>query len=282
MTSSSTRGRGQNARYSTPVVDQFGLVVAVAATALWAVCALPALGGGAARADVPLTIAVSVVMLLAAVQWLALLRRFGASPPIPAALVGITVTLVAAAVSGQLGAVVGLVAGVVLAYCWRIVQETDSRLADVGYATLGVVVFGFLPAQMLLLRRLDAGPSGFYMYLAIVVVFEIVQSVLSRPARDGTRGADMSTLAAAVGATIAGVVGGAVAGTPVGAAGGLLVGAATAAGAAAGRACLPVLAPAPEVDGRRVRRRPLLLDALAPHLFAAPFAFLAFRMVAAG
>lgn len=281
MTSSSTQGRRRPVS-SAPVVDRFGVFAAVAVTALWAVCGLPALGGGPARVDIPLTIAVVLVCLLAGAQWLALLRRFGVSPPVPAALGGMAVTLVAASIWGQAGALVGLVGSLTLVYCWRIVQESGTRLADIGYAVTGVVVFGFFPAQLLLLRRVAAGPAGFYMYLVTVVVFEVVQAVLSRPARDGTRAADMSTLAAGVAATVAGVVAGAVAGGPVGAAGGLAIGALTAAGAAAGRACLPMLAPAPEVDGRRIRRRPLLLDALAPFMFAAPAAFFAYRMVAAG
>lgn len=281
MTSSSTPGRGRTVS-STPVVDRFGVFAAVAVTVLWAVCGLPSLGGGPDRSDIPLAVAVGLVCVLAGVQWVALVRRFGASPPLPAALVGIVVTITAASGWGQAGALVGLAASMVLVYCWRIAQGSDSRLADVGYAVTAVVVFGFFPAQVLLLRRIAAGPSGFFMYLVIAVVFEVVQAVLSRPARDGTRAADMSTLAAAMAATVAGVVAGAVAGEPIGAAGGLVIGAATAAGAAAGRACLPMLAPAPEVDGRRIRRRPILLDALAPYLFAAPAAFFAYRMVAAG
>ena len=281
MTSPSRQGR-PGAPGSAPVVDRFGVFVSVAVTALWAVCARPALDGGPARADIALTIAVAVVVLVAAVQWLALLRRFGMSPPMPAVLIGVLGTLVAAAVAGQGGALAGLVFSLILVYCWRIAESSETRLADVGFGVTGVAVFGFFPAQVLLLGRVAAGPAGLYIYLVTVVVFEVVQAVLSRPARDGTRAADMSTLAAGIAATVAGVVAGAVAGGPVGAAGGLALGVVGAAGAAAGRACLPLLAPAPEVDGRRIKRRPLLLDALAPFLFAAPATFLAYRMVAAG
>lgn len=280
MTSSQAQGRPREVR-PAPVVDQFGVVVSIATTALWAICGLPALGGAPASADVALAAGVMVVAVLAAVQWIALLRRFGASPPLPAALIGVVAILAAAAVAGQLGALLGLVGGMIVAYVWRIVQESESRLADVAYVLVALVVFGFFPAQVLLLARLGSGTAGLYIYLVTVLVFEVVQAVLSRPARDGTRGADMSTLAAAVGATVTGVVAGVVVGDAVGAAGGLLVGAAIGGAGAAGRACIPLLAPAPEVDGRRVRRRPLLIDALAPHFFAAPAAFLAVRMVAA-
>lgn len=280
MTSSQAQDRPRAVR-PAPVVDQFGVVVAIAVTALWAICGLPALGGAPASADIALTVGVTVVAVLAAVQWLALLRRFEATPPLPAAIVGIVAILVAAAFAGQLGALLGLVGGMILAYCWRIAQVSESRLADVAYVVAALVVFGFFPAQVLLLARLGSGPAGLYIYLVTVLVFEVVQAVLSRPARDGTRSADMSTLAAAVGATVTGVVAGVVAGDPIGATGGLVIGVAIGGAGAAGRACIPLLAPAPEVEGRRVRRRPLLLDALAPHLFAAPAAFLAVRMVAA-
>jgi len=266
---------------SAGVVDRFGVVVAIGVTALWAVAGFPVFAAWPYVPDIPLLIAVGLVCTPSAIQWLALMRRFGASPPIAAAVGAVVLTLILGSVAGQLGALVGLSSGVIACYVWRIARASETRLTDVAYGCVSVVVFGFFPAQVLLLRRLDIGARGFYLYLAATLAYAVVQAVLARPARDGTRGLDASAGAAAFACVIVAVVGGVLGGPSLGAAGGLITGVAIAAASVAGRACLPLLAQAPVVEGRRIRRPPLLLDALTPLLFGAPAAFLALRAVAA-
>lgn len=259
--------------------DGFSLVTAVVATAVLAVAAIPAFGRGPGVVPIVLTVFVIAFSVLATVQWLALMIRFGFRPPILVSLAGVTAVLVAAAMQGQRGALVALGATLVATYVWRIASETETRFGDVAIAVAAVAVIGYLPAYVLLLRRLPFGIEGFYLWLVPVFAFMSVQAVLSRPASDGTRHADVATAAAALVCTAVSAVLGWILGDPFGLGPGLLVGAATAAGGVFGQMTLEILAPAPATEGRRIRRRPLLFDALAPLFVSVPFAFFAVRHI---
>ena len=279
MTSSERNLRAALDATHEPPFDAYLLVISTAICVVFGLAALPAAASEPFEANVPLLILTAIAYLLAGVQWLALMRKFGYEPPIVAALVGIAACLLFAAYHGQLGALVGLAIGVVVSFGWRTIQDSPTRLADAAYAVSAVALLGFLPAQGLLLRQLPFGATGYYMFIVGVLVFGIVQGVLSRPERDGTRALGNSTVLALIATVIVICVFGIVAGDPFGFFGGLVIGACVGGGALLGRALLPLLTPAPTQHGRVVKRRPMLIDVLLPFAIAAAAAFFCVRSV---
>lgn len=260
--------------------DGFALFVSIASCAILAIAAIPAFGRAPGQASVLLLVALAAISLLAATQWLALMIRFGYQAPIPPTLVGVGGILVSASVWGLKGALLALAAALILLYAWRIFSETGTRFADVALGAMCLALFGFLPAHALLLRRLPFGADAFYLWLVCVFAFSTAQALLTRPARDGTRSADIATLLACIPTLLVGVVLGWIQDEPIGLGAGALVGLLVAAGCALGQVVLEITAPAPvDEAGRRMRRRPLLVDALAPLFVSAPFGYYAIRHI---
>lgn len=261
--------------------DGFGVVVALVVGSALAILALPFFGETPVRPDLALAVGLALVAAVAALQWLALLRRFGFSPtPLPVAA-GVVATVVLAAYHGQVGAVAGLSGGLVACYVWRILQASEQRFHDVAFSVSAVAVFGFLPAQAVLLRRIPFGVGGFYVFLASAFAFVIAQSALTRPTKAGPSGADLATVAAGVVAVGVGALGGLLAGAPYGAGKGAIVGLAVGVVSGAGRAAWSTLAPAPLGRFQQPWRRPLLGDAIGSVFFAAPAAFFSVRALLA-
>jgi hypothetical protein len=263
--------------------DSYALVVSVFVCAVLAIAGIPAFGRAPGQASLALLVVVAVICLLAATQWLALMIRFGYQAPIPPVLIGVVGILVAASLGGLEATLVVLAGSLALQYAWRIFSETGTRFADVALSATALVLFAFLPAHVLLLRRLPFGPDAFYLWLVAVFAFATAQALLGRPARDGTRDADLSTLLSGVLAWLVASVMGVMLGDPFGLGAGILVGGLVAFGCALGQIVLELACPAPvSEDGRRMRRRPILLDALAPLLVSAPFGYYAIRHVLSG
>ncbi len=265
----------------TAAFDGFGVVVVLVVGGLLAILALPFFGRTPVRPDLALAIGLGLVAGVAALQWLALLRRFGFSPPPLPVAAGVLATVLLAAYHGQVGAVAGLAVGLVVCYAWRVLQASEQRFHDVAFSVSAVAIFGFLPSQAVLLRRIPFGVGGFYVFLASAVAFVLAQSVLARPTKFGPAGADLTTVAAGVVAVGAGALAGMVAGEPYGAGKGALVGLAVGVVSGAGRAAWPTLAPAALGRFDQPWRRPLLGDALGSVFFAAPAAFYSVRALLA-
>lgn len=260
------------ARAGTPSFDSYALILGLGVCALWTLGAVPLFVSPRSTGFV-LPVFVFATAALTAVAWLDQTRHTAFQPPVAATVVGILAVIVGASVGGQTGALLGMALTVVLAFAWRIVEETGTRFADVAFVVAAVSLFGFLPAQALLLRALPAGGRGFGVFVAAAAAFIVAQAMLARPSVDGTRRADPTTAVAALAAMLVGLVAGVVAGRGFGAVSGLLIGLAVGVGSACGRAALAVLVPTEVVDGRRARRRPMLADAVLPLFFAAPFAY---------
>lgn len=263
--------------------DSFALFVAIFVCAILAIAGIPAFGRAPGQSSVVLLVVVAVICLLSCTQWLALMIRFGYQAPIPAALLGVSGVLVAASVGGLRAALIACCLGLVLAYAWRVFGATGTRFADVALSVLALTLFGFLPAHILLIRRLPFGVDAFYLWLVPVFAFATAQALLSRPARDGTRNADLATVLSALLTWLVGTVLGVVLGDPFGFGSAALVAGTVAVGCGVGEVILELVAPSPVDDeGRRLRRRPLLLDGLAPVFVSAPFAYYAIRHVLSG
>lgn len=248
---------------------------------LWAILALPFFARDANEPNIALLVAVAVVMVLAAIQWLALMRKFGFDPPILPAVLGVIAALVFAAYWGQIGALVGLAVGLVGSYGWRITVESPTRFADAAYSVGAAALLGFLPAQLLILRRLDGGITGTYLVLIGLIVFGAVQAILSRPARDGTRYLATATGFAALASIAVVTLAGVIRGGPFSFGASVIIALAIAIGATIGRGFVTILLPAPERGARPAHRRPMLADALLPICVASAAGFFAVRAVLA-
>lgn len=265
--------------FPTSAIDVYTLVVILVIAAGWTLAALPDTSSSAGK--VLLSAAVACTAVAVALQFLTHQRHFGYDPPLAGVMAAIVAGCFLAPYHGQASALLALCGGAIAAYTERLVKETEHRFVDTALAITAVVLFGFLPMQVLLIRMLPLSDAAFFLFLLGAFVFTVTRSLLLDPRRPQFYVLDTPTLAGVVGCVGIVAVAAGTAGGDFSVGTGFLVGGAIAGSSVAGQLLARLLAPPPplQADGRRRRRRPLLLDALMSVFTAAAAAYFVLRVV---